>query len=245
MQHIELMSDSAQNYHTSPHPLQIYDNQSFHHDASLLSDTYTSPASMLQKQTLSSKRMRPPLSEISTVNIPPSSSTTLISSDALQQQQQIIYPHFQNSSSQAHNKYTTTTRINPNRGNNAEDEIKQRQQYQQQHHLHERARFAIASTEPPYLSLPASGLVTAVIGPHDNAMNATSPLSDTTILTPASVKSQPTPRTKVDKKQTTRANLSRDARTIKVRIRRLWMDPSQEEHIRARREPKSIQLIDI
>ncbi|KAF9543040.1 hypothetical protein EC957_001324 [Mortierella hygrophila] len=50
-------------------------------------------------------------------------------------------------------------------------------------------------------------------------------------------------RTKGTKKWTTRANLSRDARAIKTRIRRLWMDPSQEVHSRTKRDPKNQYLL--
>ncbi|KAF9122402.1 hypothetical protein BGW39_009772, partial [Mortierella sp. 14UC] len=222
--------------------------------------------------------MRPPLSEISTANIP-SSLTTLVSSDIVQQQQQqtTYPPQSSSSSSHAHfnsnNRSTTAiARINPNQGNNTEDEGKQ--------HLHERARF-VASTEPPGLSFPSvSALVTTTsISPtisnesntnnnNNNVLAAlanelyrlgdqqsqrtilysqgvTSPLLDA--LTPpasasASNMTQTTTRAG-DKKTTTRAHLSRDAKIIKTRIRRLWMDPTQEQHSRTRRDPKNQYLL--
>ncbi|KAF9908440.1 hypothetical protein EC991_009793 [Linnemannia zychae] len=222
--------------------------------------------------------MRPPLSEISTANIL-SSSTTLISSDIIQQQQQqqtgcssqplasSSHSHFNNNN----NHITTISRINPNQGNNIEDEAKQ--------HLHDRARF-VASTEPPSMSFPsASELVTTTsISPtisngnnnNDNALAAlanglhrlgdqpsqrtilhsqgvTSPLLDA--LTPpasasasASIMTQTTAKSKGDK-MSTRARLSRDAKVIKSRIRRLWMDPTQEDHSRMRRDPKNQYLL--
>ncbi|KAG0372297.1 hypothetical protein BGX24_000440, partial [Mortierella sp. AD032] len=52
-----------------------------------------------------------------------------------------------------------------------------------------------------------------------------------------------TTRSKGNKKSTSRAHLSRDAKVIKTRIRRLWMDPTQEEHNRMRRDPKNQYLL--
>ncbi|KAF8935464.1 hypothetical protein BGZ47_009922, partial [Haplosporangium gracile] len=77
---------------------------------------------------------------------------------------------------------------------------------------------------------------------HGHGQGVTLPLSSAYTPTSAAT-SITTSRTKGDKKSTTRANLSRDARAIKTRIRRLWMDPSQEEHSRTKRDPKNQYLL--
>ncbi|KAF9955177.1 hypothetical protein BGZ72_003949 [Mortierella alpina] len=217
MQQVEYMADAPQNFSLpaadmSPHPI----------------DAPSTPTQTLapQRQTLSSKRSRPPLAEILTAHITPASAASSKSTSAAtvaahashashrrRQTDGDNYPK-SNVMSLKNTKSTSTSTSNHNR--NAEDPAL---------HVHGRIHpLADRSEMSSSTSIPLS---------EDQ-----NPRQPSTTLARVPSTRMDTRRIKAHR-AASRGHLSKEVKAIRLRIRKLWQDPQQADYGKSRRDPKN------
>ncbi|ORZ12497.1 hypothetical protein BCR41DRAFT_356180 [Lobosporangium transversale] len=181
----------------------------------------------LHKPTLSSKRMRPPLAEISTSVIPSLSTTQITSSPLSSEQNYQTGPCadiIEHSKSTNHTHRSNKVTNNVNQTAHGENMLMHDQ-------LSRPLPLSLAAVRPLGVSQQLYHYPEHL--PEHANINSTSlnPVTDTETSKPLA------------KKNTLRCRLSRDARALRTRIRKLWMDPRESEQQRTRRNPKNQYII--
>ncbi|CAO3575160.1 unnamed protein product [Mortierella alpina] len=219
MQQVEYMADAPQSF--SP-PIADLSLHPFDTPSSL-----SAPAQALvpQKQTLSSKRSRPPLAEILTAHISSASAASSKSaaaataaSNASHRRRQTDGDSYLKSNVTSFKSIKSTHTNNRNR-----------------------------STEDPALSVhdsiyplaERSGLCSSTSIPLSEEQHSRHP-STTLARVPSTCKE--TRRIKAPR-AASRGHLSKEVKAIRGRIRKLWQDPHQADYIKSRREPKNQYIV--
>ncbi|KAG0006447.1 hypothetical protein BGZ65_007914 [Modicella reniformis] len=225
--------------------------------------------SPVQKQMLSSKRMRPPLAEISVCNTssPLPATAAALSSSTIQHpshSQACKTPH---SMSSLHSKTNMNTnsidQSNPTSTASSNHSRTIEAATREPPQLHDHSNFfssgaisaqPLRSTEqqrrlPHFYSAPilVPNLSSAETHNHhqhhhsleNQGQNSMSPAS--TVATLATTDSES--RKLAINRAASRSHLTRDAKTLRTRIRRLWQDPRQTEQTRARHGPKNQYML--
>ncbi|KAF9955189.1 hypothetical protein BGZ70_010327 [Mortierella alpina] len=218
MQQVEYMADAPQGFSLpvadlSPHPF----------------DTPSSPSAptqtrMPQKQTLSSKRSRPPLAEILTAHVSSASAASSKSASAVTAASNASHRRRQ-TDGDSHLKSNVTsfksiksTNTN-NRNRNAED---------------------------PALAVHHS--IYPLAGRSELCSLTSIPLSEDQHSRPSMTLAR-VPSTRKETRRikapraASRGHLSKEVKAIKGRIRKLWQDPHQEDYIKSRRVPKNQYML--
>ncbi|KAF9574348.1 hypothetical protein EC968_006682 [Mortierella alpina] len=217
MQQVEYMADAPQSFSLpiadlSPHP---FDTSSNHMPTQTLAP---------QKQTLSSKRSRPPLAEILTAHISSASatssksaSTATAASNASHRRRQTDGDGHSKSNVITFKSIKSTNTNNHNR--KAEDPALD---------VHDRI-YPLAGSEI--------------------CSSASIPLSEDQNSSQMSTTLARVPSTRMDTRRikapraASRGHLSKEVKAIRGRIRKLWQDPQQADYVKNRRDPKNQYML--
>ncbi|KAI1316458.1 hypothetical protein EDD11_009948 [Mortierella claussenii] len=238
------------------------------------------------RQTLSAKRMRPPLAEISTViasssahPTPAATTATMVTHStnsyntpwATSSQPSLSLPSHDHYASSKQNYESSKSIIYSNgsiKSNNHDNHNSIANEGEM--HMHDQKYFI--SSGPLPLSLSAARPLSSDEPQHqhratprqqqqqhkrhqqqlhrfpdqsDDRDHTTAHVSLATAASSSTSKpiSHQEPRRRSSKHAMSRSQLSRDAKVLKTRIRKLWMDPRQPEHYRSRHDPKNQYIL--